>query len=192
MKKILVAGALAGSLFLAGCGTTDQPSTAQPSQGSIAFAEETPDPEALGGAENIDSPGSPEGGFGETLKDHNGIEVTVTYKGFEDPGESAYPSGDPAPVFEVAVKNGSEKTVDSQGVNVVASYGNDTVTEAELVCGAGSFNCKQTPALKPGKSTAAKFGFQIPVGTPVHLEILVWFDDSLGQPAEFSVDGTAD
>lgn len=192
MKRILVAGALASSLFLAGCGSIAQPSTAQPSQGSFALAEDTLAPEALGGAEDIDSPDSPEGGFGETLKDHNGIEVTVTYKGFEDPGESAYPSGDPAPVFEVAVKNGSEKTVDSQGVNVVASYGSDTVTEAEHICGAGSFSCKQTPALKPGKSTAKMVGFQIPVDTPVHLEILVWFDDNLGQPAEFSVDGTAD
>ena len=192
MKRLLIAAALAGSLVLVGCGTTDQPSTAQPSQGSFAMSEDTPASEGLGGAEDIDSPDSPEGDFGETLEDHNGIEVTVTYKGFEDPGESAYPSGDPAPVFEVAVKNGSEKTVDSQGVDVVASYGSDTVTEAESICGAGSFNCKQTPALNPGKSTAKTVGFQIPVDSPVHLEILVWFDDNLGQPAEFSVDGTAD
>lgn len=161
------------------------------------MAIETADPNApqaepIGGAPDVDSVSKPNGSFGETMTGAHDIEVTVTYKGFQDPGVHAAPSSSPAPVFEVAVKNGSDMTIGQDLIKYQASYGSESVADADIICGdTESFNCDSNPTVAPGQSTVVTSGFTIPVGSEVHIEIQVYLDVAQNV-AEFSVNGTAD
>ncbi|MGO2037017.1 MAG: hypothetical protein ACTH2U_11110 [Brevibacterium sp.] len=188
MKRITIAALVAASFVLAGCSS---PAPA-PTQGGMAVETAPPAADPVGGAPDADPGGRAEGSFGETLTGDNDIEATVTYRGFQDPGSSAYPSDAPAPVFEVAVKNGSDMTIGQGLVIFQASYGDDQVTDAEIVCGdTEAFSCDTNSTLRPGQSTAVSTGYAIPVDSEVHLEVQVYFDGS-DASAEFAFDGTAD
>lgn len=191
MKKAFLAAAAAASFILAGCASPSPP----PTQGGITFEsadEETPEAEPIGGAPDVDSVSKTEGSFGETMKGDHNLEVTVTYKGFQDPGANAYPSSSPAPVLEVAVKNGSDMVVGQGLVKYQLSYGSDSITDADLICGdTESFACGSNPPIHPDESTAVTSGFTVPVGSDVRMEIQIYFEDSQSF-ADFSVSGTVD
>lgn len=176
-----MAACMAVFFMLAGCvgGTISTPT-----QGGMTIETSSPSqsPEAADSA----------GRLGETLTDPSGIEVTVTYKGFHDPGPSAYPSSDPAPVFEVAVKNGSDFTVGQDLIKFQASYGTAQVTDADIVCGDTElFSCDTNPAVEPGQSTSVATGYVIPEGSDVRIEVQVYSEDAQDD-AEFVVKGTVD
>lgn len=152
--------------------------------------EETPEAEPIGGAP--DGVSKPKSSFGETMKGDHYLEVTVTYKGFQCPGANAYPSSSPAPVFDLAVKNGSDMIVDQGLVRHYVPYGADSITDADIICGDTEyFAFGSNQAIHPDDSTAVTGGFAVPVGSDVRMEIQIYFVDAQSF-ADFSVSGTVE
>ncbi|GAA1645737.1 hypothetical protein GCM10009700_35170 [Brevibacterium sanguinis] len=184
---VVVAGVAAILLATTGCAPTAPPKQAGM---QVQTPTKTAIPFGAGNNSSGQTTGSGAGGFGETLHGSKDIDVTLTYQGFQDPGPNAYPSSDPAPVFEVAVVNGSDQTVGQDLIKTQVSYGGDVVTDAEVVCGdTKAFSCDANSPLKPGQSTAVTVGYAIPKNTDVRVSVQVYFDDT-PDSVDFTFEGT--
>lgn len=134
--------------------------------------------------------GKAEGAIGDKIEGAHGITVTVDYKGINNPGDYASPSSENAPVFEFKVKNDSDMTVSQGMVIAQVSYGTDTTSNADIICGDGLFECTGNAPIAPAQSTTFTDGYTAPEGSDVRIEIQVYFDESSEAYADFTVTGS--